>query len=45
MGHASIQMTVDIYGHLIPSSNRAAVNRLDLQPDATQLQPGKAKVM
>ena len=22
LGHASIQMTVDIYGHLIPSSNR-----------------------
>ena len=29
MGHSSIQMTVDIYGHLIPSSNRAAVNQLD----------------
>ncbi len=29
LGHASIQMTVDIYGHLIPSSNRQAVNRLD----------------
>jgi integrase len=35
MGHISTQMTVDIYGHLIPSSNRAAVNRLDTQPDAT----------
>ncbi len=43
MGHSSIQMTVDIYGHLIPSSNRAAVNRLDMQPDATQAQPKKAK--
>lgn len=29
MGHHSIQVTVDIYGHLIPSSNREAVNRLD----------------
>jgi integrase len=29
LGHSSIQMTVDIYGHLIPSSNRDAVNRLD----------------
>jgi len=29
LGHSSIQMTVDIYGHLIPSSNRKAVNRLD----------------
>ena len=29
LGYSSIQMTVDIYGHLIPSSNREAVNRLD----------------
>lgn len=29
LGHHSIQMTVDIYGHLIPSSNRQAVNQLD----------------
>jgi integrase len=29
LGHSSIQMTVDIYGHLIPSSNRDAVNSLD----------------
>jgi integrase len=29
LGHSSIQMTVDIYGHLIPSSNRQAVNALD----------------
>ncbi|MGD8991343.1 MAG: site-specific integrase [Desulfobacterales bacterium] len=29
LGHLSIQMTVDIYGHLIPSSNRRAVNALD----------------
>lgn len=29
MGHSSIQMTVDIYGHLIPGANRDAVNRLD----------------
>jgi len=29
LGHSSIQMTVDIYGHLIPSSNRQAVDRLD----------------
>lgn len=42
LGHHSIQMTVDIYGHLIPSSNRQAVNRLDdlpapyTHPKATQ---------
>ena len=29
MGHSSIQVTVDIYGHLIPGSNKAAVDRLD----------------
>jgi len=29
LGHSSIQITVDIYGHLIPSSNREAVNQLD----------------
>ena len=29
MGHSSIKITVDIYGHLIPSSNRQAVNKLD----------------
>ena len=41
LGHSSIQMTVDIYGHLIPSSNREMVNRLDTQPSATQTQPAK----
>ncbi len=39
LGHTSIQMTVDIYGHLIPSSNREMVNRLDTQPSATYPQP------
>jgi hypothetical protein len=29
MGHSSIKVTVDIYGHLLPGANRAAVNRLD----------------
>ncbi len=29
MGHHSIQITVDTYGHLIPGANRQAVNRLD----------------
>ncbi len=42
LGHSSIQMTVDIYGHLIPNSNREAVNRLDFpQPSATQTQPAQ----
>ena len=43
LGHASIQMTVDIYGHLIPSSNQGDVNRLDTQPSATLPQPAKIK--
>jgi integrase len=29
MGHASIQITVDIYGHLVPGGNRSAVDLLD----------------
>jgi integrase len=32
LGHSSIQVTVDIYGHLVPGSNRAAVDRLDDAP-------------
>ena len=29
MGHSSIQVTVDLYCHWIPGSNRQAVDRLD----------------
>ncbi len=29
LGHHSIKLTVDTYGHLIPGTNRQAVNRLD----------------
>ena len=29
MGHSSIKVTVDIYGHLVPGGNRAAADRLD----------------
>ncbi len=39
MGHHSIKVTVDIYGHLIPGANRAAVDRLDAtgrNPRATE---------
>lgn len=38
LGHSSIKITVDIYGHLIPGANRAAVDALDdipCAPDAT----------
>ena len=44
LGHSSIQVTVDVYGHLIPGANRAAVDRLDARPtrnpDATQAKHG-----
>ena len=44
MGHSSIQITVDIYGHLIPGANRQAVDRLDdatgRNPDATGKEEG-----
>jgi hypothetical protein len=41
LGRHSIQSTVDTYGHLVPSGNRSAVDRLDEapQPAATQPQP------
>jgi integrase-like protein len=47
MEHSSIQITVDLYGHLIPGSNRQAVDRLDTPVEsafvaaqsATQAQP------
>lgn len=32
MGHHSIRVTVDTYGHLVPGGNRAAVDRLDDEP-------------
>jgi integrase len=48
MGHSSIQVTVDTYGHLIPGANMSYIDRLDekppkkepkAQPDATPAQP------
>jgi len=46
MGHHSIRVTVDTYGHLVPGGNRAAVDRLDTPvrnlpgaTSATQTQP------
>ena len=42
MGHHSITITVDTYGHLVPGGNKAAVDRVDglekttiRNPDAT----------
>jgi integrase len=43
LGHASIQSTVDTYGHLIARANRGAVDRLDDDPPhhlfASQVHP------
>jgi integrase len=39
LGHASITITVDTYGHLIPGANKAAVDRLD----ATGRNPGATR--
>ncbi len=43
MGHSSIQVTVDIYGHLIPGANIAWADRLEFktspQQNATPAQP------
>jgi hypothetical protein len=51
MGHSSIQVTADIYGHLIPAANVSYVDILDAvpakftskepQPAATPAQPGE----
>ncbi|MGB9106780.1 MAG: tyrosine-type recombinase/integrase, partial [Terriglobales bacterium] len=32
MGHASIQVTADVYGHLVPGAGIAWVDRLDSEP-------------
>jgi hypothetical protein len=54
MGHSSIQVTVDIYGHLIPGANVCFVHRLDgvqsqegktrPQQSATPAQPGETEI-
>ena len=38
LGHSSIKVTVDVYGHLVPGANRQAVNRLPVLKNATQAQ-------
>ena len=42
MGHCSIQVTVDLYGHLIPGGNRQAVDRLDVSVEEWSLRPKSA---
>jgi integrase len=41
LGHASIAITVDTYGHLIPGGNRAAVDRLDADGQAISVSQEK----
>ncbi len=41
LGHHSISLTVDVYGHLIPGASRQAVDRLD---DATLRNPAATGV-
>jgi integrase len=37
LGHSSIKITVDVYGHLMPGSNKLALDRLeDLQTRRNQ---------
>ena len=47
MGHSSINVTVDIYGHLVPGGNRAAVDKLDMQvlekAEQESVESGKVK--
>ena len=43
MGHSGIGITVDVYGHMIPSSNRDVVNRLDTHLSAPHAHPEKEK--
>jgi integrase len=46
LGHSSIQVTVDVYGHLVPGGNRDAADRLDVvaSPNAHPDAPPAARV-
>ena len=44
MGHSSIQVTVDLYCHWIPGSNRHAVDRLDEAVDIQKLKGESATI-
>ena len=43
LGYSSIQVTVEIYGHFIPGSNREAVNRLAAMRGASVGTEGEAQ--
>ena len=42
LGHSSIQITVDCYGHLIPGGNKQAVDRLDTPPSPSPFEAESA---
>jgi integrase len=42
LGHSSIKMTVDVYGHLVQGANKQAVNRLPSLRTAGLPQTGAA---
>jgi len=42
MGHCSIQVTVDLYGHLLPGGNKQAVDRLDVDVEERAARPESA---
>ncbi len=39
LGHSSIKMTVDVYGHLEPGALREAVNKLPSLDDSKPIEP------
>jgi len=41
LGHSSIRMTADVYGHLELGSNRAAMDRLPSIPNQTEATPAR----
>ena len=45
MGHHSIQVTVDIYGHLVPGGNREAVDKLDEVVSTNTVSPGPGRTL
>jgi integrase len=41
LGHSSISITYDVYGHWMPGKFKSQVDELDMQPNATETQPKK----
>ena len=41
MGHSSIQVTVDVYGHLIPGANIEWIDRLDRAAETSNTDTGE----